>query len=244
VSLNNNIMEKNNTLTVPVAIVAAGVLIAGAIFFTRGVPNDNNRVNNGLPNLDTTSVRAVDASDHILGNPNATIKIIEYSDTECPFCKSFHTTMHRIMDEYGKDAKVAWVYRHFPLYKGAQPLHPQAGKQAEATECAAELGGNVKFWEFIDRLYEITPSNNGLALSELPKIAEHVGLNRQAFETCLASGKYAQKISDSYDEALEAGATGTPYTVIVAEGRNPIPVPGAQPYAAIKTIIDTLLAGE
>src|SRR6185436_7093141 len=82
----------------------------------------------------------VTEKDHILGNPNAEVIMVEYSDLECPFCKEFHSTLRRVMNEYGKDGKVAWVYRHFPI----DSLHPKARKEAEATECAAELGGESK----------------------------------------------------------------------------------------------------
>lgn len=119
-----------------------------------------------------TSV-SINDGDHVLGNPNALVTIIEFSDTECPFCKKFHETMRKIIDEYGKDGKVKWVYRHFPL----DQIHSKSRKEAEATECATEQGGNEKFWEFINKIYEITPSNNGLDPAELPKIAKSIGLN-------------------------------------------------------------------
>jgi protein-disulfide isomerase len=229
-----------NSLTVPISIVLAGALIAGAVYLTRG-GSAAGPTNPNEPTQEIT-VRPVDGTDHILGNPNAPIKIVEYSDTECPFCKSFHATMKQVMDTYGRDGKVAWVYRHFPLYKGSQPLHPKAGKQAEATECANELGGNDAFWKYLDRVYEITPSNNGLRDEQLPEIAQFAGVDVAAFNTCLASGKYADKISKDYDEALAAGAQGTPYSLIITEDNPPIPLEGAQPFSAVKTIIDTILA--
>jgi protein-disulfide isomerase len=235
-------MEKNN-LTVPVAIVVAGLLVAGAIFITRGGAPARNTAET-LPNIENVTIDPVIASDHILGNPNAEIMIVEYSDTECPFCKEFHNTMHAIIDKYGKDGKVAWVYRHFALsYPSDQApaLHPKAAKEAEASECAADLGGNDKFWAYIDEVYNITPSNNGLDAAELPKIAERIGLNRNAFETCLASGKFAQKVRDAYDAALEAGASGTPYSVIVTKSGSKIPITGAQPLRAVDSVIQTLL---
>lgn len=112
------------------------------------------------------------SDDHVLGNPNADVLIIEYSDTECPFCKQFHETMHQVMDQYGKDGKVAWVYRHSPI----DQLHPKARKEAEALECANEQGGNDAFWKYADKLFEITPSNNGLDAAQLPVIAAMIGL--------------------------------------------------------------------
>jgi protein-disulfide isomerase len=100
----------------------------------------------------------VTEKDHIAGNPSADLILVEYSDPECPFCKKFHTTMLQVMDTYGKDGKVAWVYRHFPL----DAIHSKARKEAEAIECAGELGGNDKLWAYLNKLEEITPANNQL----------------------------------------------------------------------------------
>src|SRR3546814_15259021 len=60
------------------------------------------------------AVRPVNGEDHIMGSSDAPVKVIEFSDFECPFCKGFHRTMGRVMEEYGQEVKVAWVYRHFP----------------------------------------------------------------------------------------------------------------------------------
>ena len=172
--------------------------------------------------------------DWIRGNRNAKVSIVEYSDLECPFCKRHHPTMQQIVAAY--DGQVNWVYRHFPLTS----LHSKAPKEAEATECAGELGGNDGFWKYVDRLFEITPANNGLDPLELPKIAEYVGLDKAKFETCLNSGKYAQKVQQQYQDGVAAGATGTPYNVIVA-GDQKIPVNGAVPFEQFKAVIDPLL---
>ena len=209
-----------NTLTVPLAIVVAGLLIAGAIFLSKGgneTPQTERADKNALAANTTQeqtaalTIRPVTGDDHIRGNPNADIVIVEYSDTECPFCKRFHTTMQQIVAEYGKSGKVAWVYRHFPIVN----LHPKAPKEAEATECAAELGGSAKFWEYIDRLFELTPANNGLDVSELPKIAVDVKLPRSQFESCLQSGKYANRVQSDYQDGVTSGANGTPYNVLI-----------------------------
>ncbi len=177
---------------------------------------------------------AITDQDWIKGAKNASVSVVEFSDTECPFCKRFHPTMQRLIEEYPDD--VNWVYRHFPLTS----LHPKAPKEAEATECAGELAGNEGFWKYLDRLFEITPSNNNLGLAQLPQIAEDVGINRQQFEACLNSGKYAQKVQDQANQATAAGGQGTPYSVVVV-GDEKIPVSGAVPYEQLKTIIDSAL---
>lgn len=228
-------MAQDNKLTISVAIIIAAILIAGALIFVKK-GDDNQLPQNGQQPTGTVNAKPVSSDDHILGNPNAEIIIVEYSDLECPYCKQFHETMHRVIDEYGKDGKVAWVYRHFPLAQ----LHSKAAKEAEATECATELGGNTKFWEYTDRLFEITPSNNGLDLNLLPQIAEDVGLNRSDFEKCLDSGKYEEAIEDAVQEAFDAGGRGTPHNIMIV-GDEQIEIPGAQPFTAIKAAIEAAL---
>lgn len=218
--------QPTNKLAVPIAIVIAGALIAAAFYFNgakTGEPktgtNENATQELAIGKID---IAAISATDHLLGNPDAKAIMVVYSDTECPFCKSFHVSAKKIIDTYGKDGKVAMVYRHFPLYKPdsyGRTLHAKAGKEAEALECSGELGGNTAFWKYVDRLFEITPSNDGLDLAELPKIAEFAGLNKTAFTSCLTNNKYADFISKAYDAALAAGAQGTPYTIIVLKNK-------------------------
>lgn len=223
-------------LAVPIAIVIAGALIAAALYFVNGnsapaLPADQ------VGDVPTEDIRGVQKDDHILGNPNAGIVFVEYSDTECPFCKQFHSTMHQVIDEYGADGEVAWVYRHFPLTQ----LHPKAAKEAEALECAAELGGNDGFWKYTDRLYEITPSNNGLDLAQLPEIAEEVGLDRTAFETCLDSGKHESRVQKDFEEVAAAGGRGTPHSIVLIDGEQ-ISLEGAQPFEVLQGMIEAVLA--
>ncbi len=224
-------------LSVPIAIVVAGVLIAGALYFS-SIRSPKQVLTTPIINNESASfMRPVSTNDHIIGNPKANVVIVEYSDTECPFCKQFHTTLKRVMAEYGKDGKVAWVYRHFPI----DSLHPKARKEAEATECANELGGNEKFWEYINLLYEVTPANNGLDPAELPKIAKTVGLDVKAFNTCLSSGKYKDKVEADYQNAVKSGGKGTPHSILVSKDGLQTVVQGAQPYDALKLTIDALL---
>ena len=175
--------------------------------------------------------------DHIRGNPGAPVTLIEYSDFECPFCKSFHPTVKKALDE--SRGQVRWVYRHFPL----DEIHPvKARKEAAASECAAELGGNDAFWKFADRFYELTPSNNKTDIDTvLPRIAREIGLDEAKFASCLASGKYDRHIEEDYQNAVASGGRGTPWTIIVSKSGKTYPLSGAQPYAAVKQLIDLAL---
>lgn len=180
-------------------------------------------------------VAPVIEKDHVRGAKNAKVTLVEFSDTECPFCKRFHSTMQQVTEKYPND--VRWVYRHFPL----DSLHAKARKEAEATECAAELGGEEKFWPYLDRLFEVTPSNDRLELSELPNIADFVGLNRAKFEECLKSGRHAGRVAEQLADASNAGGDGTPYTVLIAPNGEKIPLSGALPFEKVAQVIDRAL---
>lgn len=186
----------------------------------------------------TGEVKPLQDNDHVRGNRNARVLLIEYSDLECPFCKRFHPTAQQAVDEY--KGQVAWVYRHFPL----DQIHSKADKEAEATECANELGGNDGFWKMVDKIFEVTPSNNGLNLDDLPKLANQVGLDQNKFKDCLDSGKYAGRVEDDYQSGIAGGITGTPGNVLLdtKTGKTKL-VPGALPFETFKTEIDSLLKG-
>lgn len=177
----------------------------------------------------------VSDDDHIRGSRDAKVFLIEYSDLECPYCKRFHPTAQQVVADY--NGQVAWVYRQFPLTQ----LHSKAPKEAEASECAAELGGEDGFWKFIDKVFEVTPSNNGLNLDDLPKLAGQVGLNQTDFKNCLDSGKYKGKVESQAQGGEGAGVQGTPANFIVNKKGDAWFLPGAYPLENVKTAIDEAL---
>ncbi len=236
-------------LTTPLAIVAAGALIALALYFGLSGKGPIRPTNDGTaqiapgtaqPDLaggpqepPVGTFREVAADDHIRGPANAKITIIEYSDLECPFCKTFHKTMQQVVAEYPND--VRWVYRHFPL----EQLHSKAPAEANAAECAAEQG---RFWEFVDKVFAVTPSNDGLDLATLPDLAQQAGVaNIAQFQSCVDSNTFKEKVDADLADATSAGGRGTPYSVIVGPDGQKIPINGAQPFAAVKASIDSQL---
>ncbi len=236
--------EQKNILSIPAAIIMAGVLIAFSIYISRDLAIDkvDTILNNAPDKIEPVTeadikIREVTQNDHIRGSQSATVKLVEFSDTECPFCKMFHVTAKKVFDEYSKSNQIAWIYRHFPL----DSLHKKARKESEALECAGELGGNDKFWVYLDRLMEITPSNDQLDPSKLIEIAEYTKLDKKVFETCLSSGKHAKRVQTDVDDAISAGGRGTPYSVIIASNGKKFPVDGALPYEALKAIIEQAL---
>lgn len=234
-------MQIKNNLAVPIAIVIAGALVAGAVYLGQkgdarditpptGIQQEEEELSTSLENM-----APITSKDHIIGDPNALIKIVVYSDMECPFCKRFHSTMQQIMEEYGKDGKVAWIYRHFPL----DSLHSKARTEAVASECANELGGNDAFWKYADRFFELTPSNNQTDIAAvLPQIALEIGLDETKFNSCLASKKYDKHIQDDLDNAAATGGNGTPWSIVITANGKKYPLSGAQPYETVKQLVE------
>ena len=209
---------------------AARVILAGLLLFAAAASAQiaGNRI----------ELRRVSAvHDHIRGDPVAPVSVVEYSDFECPFCKSFHATMKRVVQEYG--GQVNWVYRHLPL----EQLHPaKAWKEALASECAAELGGHDAFWQFADRFFELTPSHNRTDLDVvLPQIAREIGLDQARFATCLAEARHERRVAEDLREAYATGGRGTPWSLVLAPGGKVYRLSGAQPYAAVKQLLDLAL---
>lgn len=222
--------------------IVLGLLIIGAavIWGSGGAGRDlfGGNATSTPGNQESFPIRPISSADHILGNPEAPIVLVEYSDLECPFCKNFHNTTKQAVAAY-PGGELAIVYRHFPL----DGLHAKARIEAEASECAAALGGNDGFWAYIDKIFAVTPSNDGLDTSLLPVLAAEVGLDRAAFEECLASGEMAAIVEADVQDATAAGGTGTPFVIVWnrATGEQ-AELPGAVPLATVKSTIDAMLA--
>lgn len=241
---NTSKFSQLQNLAIPIAIVIAGGLISVALYMSVGKSNMPIAGNQPSPtpvaepaptgNLD--AIAPVTSADHIRGNPDAPIKIVEYSDFECPFCKVIHQTMQKVMDEYGESGEVAWVFRQFPL----EQLHPvKAQAAAVASECAAKLGGDDAFWKFTDGYFAVTPSNNRTDIETvIPKIIRDLGLSEAEFQKCFTSGEFDDRIAAQIEDAIATGGRGTPWSILVTADGRKFPINGAQPYEAIKQLIE------
>lgn len=228
-----------NKVFIPISIVVSGLIIAGAIYMT--TQQATKQAPEGDENIQL-SIAPVDANDHIVGNPDADIVIVEYSDFECPFCNGFHSTMLKIMEEYGPSGKVAWVYRHFPLVQ----IHKSAQGAALASECVAKLGGNEKFWSFANTISETSPES--LSAENLLATAIKVGVSESEYKACLASDYPAQEVAKDIKDGNAIAAVdkkfGTPYNILISKSGVQIPIKGNQPYANVKGSIDAILSGK
>lgn len=211
----------------PVAIVIAGLIIAGAVLWSNA--SGSSVAGEAGTREAAANFRLPEESDHVRGNPGAKIAIIEFSDLECPFCAQLHPTLSRIVDE---NADVKWVYRHFPLTS----IHSRAQAAAVASECMAKLGGNDAFWKFIDAVF--ADQRTGLSPAFQNEFASSLGINAAAFEQCTKDTSIARDVSADNTEAIQSGGTGTPFSMIVTQGGRLIPFSGALPYEQVAGLVE------
>lgn len=166
--------------------------------------------------------REVDETrDHIYGNKNAKVTLIEYSDFECPFCSRHFDTMQQIKKDFPNDVRV--VFRHFPL-----SFHAEAQKAGEASECAAVQG---KFWEMYEKIFNANKAGN-LSVAVWKQAAKDLGLDTVKFDKCLDGGEMAARVNEDLNEGSQAGVGGTPATFV-----NDQLLEGALPYETFKQAI-------
>jgi len=213
----------NPLVNLPGAIIIAAAIIAIAIIWAKQPAPKPAVVEPTTANKNAITLSPIKTTEHILGNPAASIVFVEFSDPSCPYCKTFNPTMENIMTKYGATGNVAWVYRHYPLDKpdtNGNILHANSGQQAEALECSASLGGNAKFWEFEKAWYASFPLDGGSRSSEIDKqeilkIAKNVGFDTVAFNDCIASNRFKDLIEANFLDGVNAGVNGTPSSFLV-----------------------------
>ncbi|MDA1337669.1 MAG: DsbA family protein [bacterium] len=224
-------MDKYKAFYVPGAILLGALIISGSIITAGGgISLGQNIVPgpSGAPKINGDKVEfTINEDDHMRGNKDAKITMVEFSDFECPFCSRFHPTAKQAMEEYGDD--IRWIYKHFPL----DSIHSDARPAAEASECVWEQAGNDGFWTFADAMFE-NQERLGNALYE--EVALQIGVDLAQFQTCVQERKYQDKVQNNLDEGVQGGVTGTPGTYV-----NGTPVTGAVPYEQLKAIIEAEL---
>ncbi len=233
-------VKKPINISTPAAIITAGVVIALALVFSgKGLGERPDIKNNQAGTEEQQAVTppqnvSVLPTDHVRGDlTKAEVIIVEYSDSDCPFCQRFHVSMQEVLKKYGN--KVAWVYRHFPL-----SIHPNANNEAYAMECVASLGGNEKFWSYLDNVIDITVSPDK-SQPIMTSLATGLGIDAKAFETCITSSQTKATVEASSTEAQALGARGTPYSIAIGKNGQQIVIPGAVPTEDLIKTIDGLL---
>ena len=210
-------------------VLIAVVIIGGFFMFKGGIGTGNVGTGNVIaPDQQPGVGGKVEVSiddDAVLGDKNAPVTIIEFSDYECPFCSRFYDqTLPQIKSDYIDKGKVKLVYRDFPL-----SFHPNAQKAAEAAECAGEQG-NEEYFKMHDKLFA-----QGVAggVSTFKQFAKEIGLDTEKFNSCLDSGKMASEVQKDFNDGQSYGVQGTPAFFV-----NGKLISGAQPFENFKQVID------
>lgn len=233
-------MAKNDNKNLIIAILVAGVLIAGALVYLGkqlgGGGDLDAQIEKGIQNFIAKQQAGAGApaapvnvsidDDAIHGDEDAPVTIVEFSDYECPFCGRFFTqTLPQIQEKYIDTGKVRLVYRDFPL-----GFHPLAMPAAIAAECAKEQGGDKVYYQYHDTIFANQPS---LSVDNLKKWAADLGLNAASFNECLDTEKYKDEVNKDFADGQSYGVQGTPAFFI--NGRL---ISGAQPFAVFEQIIE------
>ena len=168
-----------------------------------------------------------------LGDPNAPVTIVEYSDYQCPFClRHFQQTMPQLKAEYIDTGRVYYVFKDFPIVS----LHPVAPRIHEAARCAGEIAGSDGYWQAHDSFF-----NNSQQLTDLPQpeldnmlvtLLGEVEIDEDTLRKCLESGRYTDAVNADLAEGQRLGIDGTPGFFV-----NGYPVSGAQPFAVFQQVI-------
>lgn len=224
-------MQEKSSLLVPISILIAGALLSVAVYVVRVAEEES-------PLEFVGSIRPVSPEDHMVGNPDAPVTVVLYSDIDCAYCKDFQATLSELMTEYAAVGTVSLVYRHFPVIN----INQYSAEHAEAAECVAELAGDTLFFRFIDALQQATPGNDEFDPSGYGNVVGGLGISTSDFETCMESDRHVERVTLDFENAVAAGGEAAPYAVVLVKGGEPIPITGALPYSTMKEVIDRALA--
>jgi protein-disulfide isomerase len=227
-----------------IGLVSVGVLfLAAAIIYPQVKPIGTV--------VTPEAVSRPNPQGNAIGDPNAPIKIEEFSDFQCPYCARFsETTEQQLIDTYVATGKVYFLYRSMGNFLNdniARAGGPPGTESKDAAEAAYCAGDQNKFWEYHDILFanQTGEAVGDFAPRKLTAYAEALGLDMQTFQSCIDSGKYRDRVAQDGVDGGAAGVTGTPsflltYT-INGEVRTKLIV-GAMPIGTFQTEIEAALA--
>ena len=238
-------IEIQNTILIIIGVVII-VLLAilltknGGLSFARSSPQPEVQ---GSATSGTTNI----GDNPYLGDKSkAKVAIVEFSDYECPFCKTFHDeTYNQIIEKYVKTGQAIFVHRDLPL-----PLHGDAAKQdAFAALCAKDLGGNEKYFQMADLIFQNTGQNGaGINKDKMIDLAVQVGLSKSQFSDCFSSNKFQTNIDNDVKEADRVGVGATPSFVVGRLSANGEVkgelIVGAQKFDTFQPTIDKQLSAK
>jgi len=211
-------MKNYYLLAIPVII---GIFVG---VYLSIIDNDQNEI------LLTTEKLKMNGSP-ILGNPSASITILEWGDYQCTFCYKFHeSTLDIIHKEYIETGVVNLVFKDFPLNG------PDSILAAEASYCANDQG---KYWQYHDEIYTnwAGERTGWISKNSLNTFAEFVELDIEKFNSCLDEHKYRQKVLDLEQFGREIGVDATP-SFFVFNDKKIIKITGNQPLEVFVKVLN------
>lgn len=186
--------------------------------------------------------KAIGENETVYGNTASKVFLVEYSDTECPYCSDFYSTIKQIMPEYKN--KIGFVYRNFPLTN----IHPHAQKESEALLCAEKLGGVNAYYGMMFAMFDYKVANNTTQLKSgvMDSLFAQVAVDVTEANNCLQSGEMATKVKASIQDGITSGVKGTPSSFVLLKTKKGYEIidamEGGRPYAYVKQVLDTALA--
>jgi protein-disulfide isomerase len=220
--------------------IIVGYLIANSLHGPSLIPSGGTQIPNGgaaASSAPTVTNDPADADDDpFIGEEDAPVTIIEFTDFQCPFCsRHFEQTFGQIKKDYVDTGKVKYVSRDYPL-----SFHPNADEAAEAANCANDQD---KYWEMHDKLFsnQGTWSNLSDAVPTFKQYATDIGLNASEFASCIDANTHADEIAADLADGSASGISGTPgFWLIGPDGEGQL-ISGAYPYDTFKAAIDSYL---
>lgn len=204
----------------PIIILLVIVLLIGLSFFGgSATPNYTGGV----------ITEPLISEEWVVGNPNASVKLVEYSDFQCPACLAYQPLLKQVLATYGD--KIAFVFRHYPLYQ----IHPNADLASRVAESAGLQG---KFWEMHDMLFDGQRTWSGMLNPEsvFEKYAVDLGLNLEKFKADINSDSVLKEVASDYQRGARIGVTGTPTFIL-----NGIKMRNPDNFAGFQSAIDSAL---
>lgn len=156
------------------------------------------------PSSDPELVAIDDGDKPVLGDADAPVQVIEFSDFQCPYCQRWYDNEKSAIDALVEDGTVNFVYRHFPL---EQLGHPQAEEAGLATECAGEQDA---FYEMHDAIFESSSWKTSDPLPAFEELAADIGIDADAFSACYEDGTLSEQVDQDFEDGNAAGVSGTP----------------------------------
>lgn len=224
--------------TTPVAIIVAALILASSHVVYGIIVSKGTQVST----VTMFAGRNLDDSDFITGNTKSNVFVVEYSDTECPFCAQLSPTIKKLKETYA--SKIGFVYRYFPLTQ----IHPHSFEESKAIYCVGKNLGASKREEYISNIfgYKYEKQNMVFPDGEKELLAKNLGVDQQAFNTCMQSQESSDAINASIQDGITAGVQGTPASFVLIKNKKGYEVAafidGARPYEYFKAVIDDALS--